>query len=116
MFDIGFAELVLVSVVGLLVLGPERLPGAMRAASFWMGRLRRGFDRARGELERELDAAGIKRELHNEAVLRSLEEAGRDARPNPPELPYDTGSIAAGAGREQRAGKPPGASDDKPGA
>ena len=33
MFDIGFAELVLVGVVGLLVIGPERLPGTIRTAS-----------------------------------------------------------------------------------
>ena len=37
MFDIGFAELLLVAVVGLLVIGPERLPEAIRTGSAWVG-------------------------------------------------------------------------------
>ena len=41
MFDIGFAELLLIAVVGLLVIGPERLPSAIRTTSLWLGRLRR---------------------------------------------------------------------------
>ena len=44
MFDIGFAELVLVGVVGLLVIGPERLPGTIRTASLWLNRFRRSFN------------------------------------------------------------------------
>ena len=40
MFDIGFAELLLIAVLGLLVLGPERLPTAVRTISLWLGRLR----------------------------------------------------------------------------
>jgi sec-independent protein translocase protein TatB len=43
MFDIGFSELVLVGVVALVVLGPERLPGAVRTASLWIGRIKRSF-------------------------------------------------------------------------
>ena len=50
MFDIGFAELLLVSVVGLLVLGPERLPGAIRTISLWLGKLRRSFNSVRAEV------------------------------------------------------------------
>ncbi|MCM2321560.1 MAG: Sec-independent protein translocase protein TatB, partial [Pseudomonas sp.] len=39
MFDVGFSELLLVALVALLVLGPERLPGAARTAGLWIGRL-----------------------------------------------------------------------------
>ena len=80
MFDIGFTEIVLVSVVGLLVLGPERLPGAVRTASLWLGRLRRSFNNIRSEIEREINAEEIKRDLHNDAVMQSLKEAERDLR------------------------------------
>ncbi|HSO80570.1 MAG TPA: twin-arginine translocase TatA/TatE family subunit, partial [Chromatiaceae bacterium] len=38
MFDIGFLEMVLVGVVALLVVGPERLPKLARTAGLWMGR------------------------------------------------------------------------------
>ena len=44
MFDIGFAELLLIGVVGLLVVGPEHLPGAVRTVLAWVNRFRRSFD------------------------------------------------------------------------
>ena len=43
MFDVGFAELFLLSLIGLLVLGPDRLPGAIRTVSLYVGKLRRSF-------------------------------------------------------------------------
>ncbi|MBB3047760.1 sec-independent protein translocase protein TatB [Litorivivens lipolytica] len=74
MFDIGFAELVLIFVVGLLVLGPERLPGAVRTVSLWLGRLRRSFTALKNEIEREVGADEIKRQLHNESIMANLKE------------------------------------------
>lgn len=75
MFDIGFAELLLIAVVGLLVLGPDRLPGAIRTASLWIGRIRRSFSSMKQEIEREIGADEIRRQLHNESVMASLEES-----------------------------------------
>lgn len=69
MFDIGFSELLLVALVALLVLGPERLPGAARTAGLWIGRLRRSFAALRSEVEREIGADEIRRQLHNENIL-----------------------------------------------
>ncbi len=92
MFDIGFAELLLVSVVGLLVLGPERLPGAIRTLSLWLGKLRRSFNSVRAEIERELHTDEIKQELHNEAVMESLKQAEKDLRKGL-ETPYDISDI-----------------------
>ena len=54
MFDIGFTELVLIAVVGLLVIGPERLPGAVRTGAQWLRRLKRGFNEIKREVEQEL--------------------------------------------------------------
>ncbi|MEE4107996.1 MAG: Sec-independent protein translocase protein TatB [Halieaceae bacterium] len=71
MFDIGFAELLIIGVVGLLVIGPERLPGAIRTGSAWLNRLRRGFNDIRQEVQQE---------LHNDAVLRELRESGEKLR------------------------------------
>jgi sec-independent protein translocase protein TatB len=80
MFDIGFSELVLVAVIGLLVLGPERLPGAIRTGSLWLGRLRRSFNNIRAEIEREINADEIRQDLHNEGVMESLKQAEQDLR------------------------------------
>lgn len=75
MFDIGFQELLLIAVIALLVMGPERLPGAIRTASLWLGRLRNSFQQIKADIEREVGADEIKRQLHNEALLKRLEEA-----------------------------------------
>jgi sec-independent protein translocase protein TatB len=96
MFDIGFAELLLVSVVGLLVLGPERLPGAIRTGSLWLGKLRRGFNNIRAEVEREINVEDIKREIHNDAIMQSLKAAEQDLKGAIPEIPYDISDVARG--------------------
>ena len=76
MFGISFSELLLVGLVALLVLGPERLPGAARTAGLWVGRLKRSFNAIKQEVERELGADEIRRQLHNEHIL-SLEQEAR---------------------------------------
>ncbi|MBA1238130.1 MULTISPECIES: Sec-independent protein translocase protein TatB [Stutzerimonas stutzeri subgroup] len=69
MFDIGFTELLLVGLVALMVLGPERLPGAVRTTGLWVGRLKRSFANIKAEVEREIGADEIRRQLHNERIL-----------------------------------------------
>ncbi|WP_271043902.1 Sec-independent protein translocase protein TatB [Pseudomonas sp. VB3] len=76
MFGISFSELLLVGLVALLVLGPERLPGAARTAGLWVGRLKRSFNAIKQEVEREIGADEIRRQLHNEHIL-SLEQKAR---------------------------------------
>ncbi len=71
MFDIGFAELLLIGVVGLLVLGPERLPGAVRTASVWLRRLRRGFNDIKREIEQD---------LHNQDIMDELRRTGEQLK------------------------------------
>ncbi len=102
MFDIGFAELLLVSVVGLLILGPERLPGAIRTASLWLGKLRRGFNTIRAEIEREINADEIKQDLHNQAIMESLQQAEKDLRDSL-EGPDDTSTTST----EKKPADPP---------
>ena len=69
MFDIGFTELLLVGIVALVVLGPDRLPGAVRTAGLWIGRIKRSFSAIKAEVEREIGADEIRRQLHNEQIL-----------------------------------------------
>jgi len=66
MLDIGFAELLVVSAIALFVVGPERLPSALRSMSLWVGRVRRGFEEIK---------ANVSREMHNEEVMRALKES-----------------------------------------
>ena len=85
MFDIGFSELVLIAVVALIVLGPERLPRAARFAGLWVRRARAQWHSVRSELEREMAADELKRSLQDakDAVREtesSMRDAGRQAR------------------------------------
>ena len=74
MFNIGSFEVLLICIIALLVLGPERLPGAVRTAGLWIGRFRRSFYKVKADIERELNADEIRRQLHNEAIMAELEE------------------------------------------
>ncbi|MFQ2653007.1 Sec-independent protein translocase protein TatB [Aeromonas caviae] len=62
MFDIGFWELVVIGVVALVVLGPERLPVAIRTASHWIRLIRSTANSVKAELEQELKL----QDLHND--------------------------------------------------
>jgi sec-independent protein translocase protein TatB len=96
MFDIGFSELVLVGIVALLVIGPERLPETVRTATLWLNRIRRGFNEIKQEVQQE---------LHNDAVLRDLRQTGE-------QLKKTTTAIAQDV---QKAGDAPGNSNtDQP--
>lgn len=75
MFDIGFAELLVCLVVALVVIGPEQLPGTVRTVGLWIGRLKRSLRDTRQEIERQIGADDIRRQLHNEEVMQNIEEA-----------------------------------------
>ena len=75
MFDIGFPELLLISVVALLVIGPEKLPDTIRTVSLWIGRIQRSFRNLRREIETEIGADEIRSQLHNESIMQDLEAA-----------------------------------------
>ncbi len=80
MFEIGFTELILIAIVGLLVIGPERLPEALRTLGLWVGRLRRSFANVKAEIEKEIGMDEIRRQLHNEAVMEEMKRIERDVR------------------------------------
>ncbi|MBU2709596.1 Sec-independent protein translocase protein TatB [Zooshikella harenae] len=89
MFDIGFAELLLIAIIGLIVLGPERLPHAIRTVTLWVGRIRRGFTAMKSEIEREVGADEIKRQLHNERIMDELKQAQKSLQENVEDVKHD---------------------------
>ena len=76
MFDIGFTEVTLIAVIGLLVIGPERLPRVAREVGLWVGRIRRYVTQVRADIEREVRAEEL-RELVKKPV-DELKEAIKD--------------------------------------
>ena len=59
MFDIGPGELLLVAIIGLLVLGPQRLPKVAAEIGKWVGRARRTASQLRRQLEREIELSEL---------------------------------------------------------
>jgi sec-independent protein translocase protein TatB len=62
-FDIGFLELMVVGVLGLLVLGPERLPVAARTVGLFIGKIRRTMSNFQDDLERKVRTDELKEKL-----------------------------------------------------
>ena len=63
MFDVGFSELLIIGVVALIVLGPERLPKAARFAGLWVRKARAQWYAVKSELEFELAQDEMKKHL-----------------------------------------------------
>ena len=78
MFDVGFSELLLVALVALLVLGPERLPRAARFVGLWVRRARAQWHSVKAELERDLAAEELQRSLRE--GREELRRAGDELR------------------------------------
>ena len=88
MIEISFGKLVLLALVALIVLGPEKLPHAARTAGALLRRVRLGWDSVRAEVERELQLEEIKRQAREaadraqaaqselDATLRQVRDAG----------------------------------------
>ncbi len=75
----GIAELFVIAIVGLLVIGPDKLPETIKTTLVWFGRLKRMLNDTRTELEQQLGVDDIRREIHNQQVLDSL-QAIKDAQ------------------------------------
>lgn len=76
MFDIGFAEILLIGVVALIVLGPEKLPTAVRAVGLWVGRAKRAVSSIQSEISEELRIDEMRRtaSIKKEELDKELNE------------------------------------------
>lgn len=63
MFDIGFLELMVVGILGLLILGPERLPKAARTVGLFLGKIRSTMSNIQDDLERQVRTEELKDKL-----------------------------------------------------
>ncbi len=79
MFELSFGKMALIAVVALLVLGPERLPGAARTAGALLRRVRNSWQSVRTEIERELAAEDVKSSIHDTARSADIREEIRSA-------------------------------------
>lgn len=71
MFDVGFSELVMVGLIALLVIGPERLPKAARIAGYWLGKTRNTIANVKAEIKQELHAEEMRQLLNQQESIAS---------------------------------------------
>ncbi len=83
MLDVGFSELLLLAIIGLLVLGPERLPKVARKLGYWAGRARGYVRQMSTELEREVQRAEMKEYVQKSQKLLN-EKIDLDGKPATP--------------------------------
>ena len=81
MFDIGFSEIVVIAVVALIVIGPERLPKAARTLGHLFGRLQRYVNDVKADISREMELDEL-RKLQERGAERGarLQAVGRRPR------------------------------------
>lgn len=78
MFDISFAEIVVIAVVGLIVVGPERLPKVARTVGYLLGRAQRYVADVKSDIQREMELEEFKKlKASMEGAARSMEETIR---------------------------------------
>lgn len=78
MFDIGFSELLIIAIVALVVLGPERLPKAARFAGLWVRRARAQWYSVKAEFERDLAADEMRRSMQDARdAMRGIDDSVR---------------------------------------
>jgi sec-independent protein translocase protein TatB len=105
MFDIGMGELGLIAVVGLLVLGPERLPRVARTTGALLRKARQSWQGVRADIERELAAEDLKQTLRETAAAANptpdLQRAVESSRVEPAPPPSPSAAPTESPGHEQ---------------
>lgn len=111
MFDVGFSELLVVGIVALVVIGPERLPKVARTAGVLLGRMQRYVQNVKADISREMQLDELKKlqaEMQESArnfeqsiaaeaqtIGKGVGEAVESAKEGLPELQKQLGSVAA---------------------
>lgn len=101
MFDVGFLELMLLGVVALLVVGPQRLPKVARTAGLWVGRGRRFINNVKNDIDREIKADELKKILEEQKRNNPLHEIVEDTKQSFEGIKAET-RAAVDAGAESK--------------
>ncbi len=93
MFDVGFWELMLIGVVALVVIGPERLPGVARTAGKWLGKGKRFLTDVKADIDQEIKAEELKRIIEVQRQNKPLQEIIDSATESMDEIKTDTEKL-----------------------
>ena len=103
MFDIGFTELLILGIIALMVLGPEKLPHAARMAGAWYGRIKRTLSNVQREIEQEVSALEARQRLQAELDLVKTLEANLQQELAQTSASFSTDTAAAVSTEQMQA-------------
>ena len=112
MFDIGFSELLVIAVVALLVIGPERLPKVARTAGIMFGRLQRYVNDVKADIQREMELDEL-RKLRSQfedaarSVQDSVQEVDKEVRAVGDDLNQAVAGASPASGAAEAGALPP---------
>lgn len=78
MFDIGFSEMFMVLVIGLIVIGPERLPAVAAKLGRLIGKAKRSFENVKREVQSEFETEELNKKLAENNILKDSKKAVSD--------------------------------------
>ena len=110
MFDIGFSELVVIGLIALIVLGPQRLPEVARTAGRWVGKARRFVESVKRDIDQEINSEDLAafKDMRNElSETRSLlQKSADDTLTSLSRVKDDMGSVVTDVHDAAAAGLP----------
>jgi len=74
MFDVGFSELLMTTLVALIVIGPQKLPKAARMAGLWVGRINRTVSSIKSEISQELHAEEMRQLMQENSIAQDVQQ------------------------------------------
>lgn len=95
MFDVGFTEIMLIMVIALIVVGPERLPALARTIGRWVAKARTIVTSVKAEVEREIRVDELKRSIQQQTPVEEFKQLADEMK--------SVGSSVDAAGREIRS-------------
>ncbi len=113
MFDIGFSELMVIAVVALVVIGPERLPRVARTAGHLMGRLQRYVNDVKADINREMELEELRKFKNEFEQTAQTVQSQVDSEINKTEEMFN--SITADLAPHGESGKPSTSPETGPG-
>lgn len=113
MFDVGFSELLVIGVVALLVIGPEKLPRVARTVGALMGRAQRYVNDVKADINREIELDELRKlKTTVTEAAASIESSVRDTVSSFEAQANELNQLASGT--DPVSGPPPGAFEDAP--
>jgi sec-independent protein translocase protein TatB len=112
MFDVGFSEMLVIGIVALVVIGPERLPRVARTLGVLFGRMQRYVSQVKADINREMEAADlgkVKSEFENAArsFKSDIESQAADAEREIREVQASIDKELATAAKDPAPALPP---------